>query len=68
MMAMMAVAATSAFAQDALVKQAKKVLAEKEFDKAAQMLAPALTSAETVDKAAAWNLQTEIMYEKFQRK
>lgn len=66
MMAMMAVAATSAFAQDALVKQAKKVLAEKEFDKAAQMLAPALTSAETVDKAAAWNLQTEIMYEKFQ--
>lgn len=65
MMAMMAVAATSAFAQDALVKEAKKHLSKSEFDQAAQVLAPALTSAETLDKAAAWNLQCEIMQTKF---
>lgn len=64
-MAMMAVAATSAFAQDALVKEAKKLLGKKEFDAAMQMLAPALTSSETVDKAAAWNLQSNIAYDKF---
>lgn len=65
MMAMMAAVATTAFAQDALVKEAKKLFNKGEFDAAAQTLAPALTSAETSDKAAAWNLQSEIMYGKF---
>ena len=65
MMALMAVAATTAFAQDALVKDAKKLLGKGDFDSAAKVLVPALTSSETLDKAAAWNLQSEIMYGKF---
>ena len=65
MMAMLTVAASQAFAQDALVKEAKKALGSNEFDQAAKILAPALTSAETTDKAAAWNLQCEIMQSKF---
>ena len=65
MMALMAAAATTAFAQETVVKEAKKVLAKGDFDAAAQMLAPALTSSETVDKAAAWNLMTDIQYGKY---
>ena len=65
MMALMAAAATTAFAQETVVKEAKKVLAKGDFDAAAQMLAPALTSSETVDKAAAWNLMTHIQYGKY---
>ena len=65
MMALMAAAATTAFAQDNVVKEAKKLFAKNEFDAAAQMLAPALTSGETTDKAEAWNLQTDIMFGKF---
>ena len=64
-LALMAAAATTTFAQDALVKEAKKLMGKGEFDAAAQMLAPALTSAETLDKAAAWNLQSEIMHGKY---
>ena len=65
MMALMAAAATTAFAQDNVVKEAKKLFAKNEFDAAARMLAPALTSGETTDKAEAWNLQTDIMFGKF---
>ena len=64
-MALMAGAATTAFAQDAVVKEAKKLQSKGDFDAAAQMLAPALTSSETTDKAAAWNLQADIMFGKF---
>ena len=64
-LAMMAIAATTTYAQDALVKEAKKLMGKGEFDAAAQTLAPALKSAETIDKAAAWNLQSEIMYGKY---
>ena len=65
MMALMAAAATTAFAQDALIKEAKKAFSKGEFDQAVEILTPALTSSETVDKAAAWNLQTDIMFGKF---
>ncbi len=65
MMALMAVAATTAFAQDDLVKQAKKLMNNGEFDQAAQTLAPALESSATQDKEAAWNLAGEIQYKKF---
>ena len=65
MMALMAAAATTAFAQETVVKEAKKLLSKKDFDAAAQMLAPALTSSETPDKAAAWNLMTDIQFEKY---
>ena len=54
MMAMMAAAATTAFAQDALVKEAKSLFNSGKLDEAAAKLAPALNSAETKDKAAAW--------------
>ena len=59
MMAMMAAAATTAFAQDALVKEAKKLFAAGELEQAAAKLTPALTAAETKDKAEAWNLMNE---------
>ncbi len=65
MMALMAVAATTGFAQDDLVKQAKKLMNKGEFDQAAQTLAPALESSATVDKKGAWNLASEIQYKKF---
>lgn len=62
MMAMMAATATTAFAQDALVKEAKSLFNSGKLDEAAAKLAPALTSAETKDKAAAWNLMSDIKY------
>ena len=65
MMAMMAAAAATAFAQEDLVKEAKKQFTKGEFDQAAQTLAPALTSSATEDKAEAWHLQSEIMQGKF---
>ena len=52
-MALMAGAATTAFAQEDLVKQAKKQFSAGDFDQAAATLAPALTSDATTDKAAA---------------
>lgn len=64
-MALMAAAATTAFAQDAVVKEAKKLLSSKDFDAAIAKLAPALTSDETLDKEAAWKLQSDINYDKF---
>lgn len=67
MMALLAIAAGSAMAQDATVKEAKKLLAKGDFDAAAQMLQPALTSSETLDKAAAWNLMSEIKAGKFNK-
>ncbi|MBQ8467063.1 MAG: tetratricopeptide repeat protein [Prevotella sp.] len=65
MMAMMAAAATTAFAQDALVKEAKKLSGKGDFNGALQTLAPALTSSETLDKAAAWNMQSQINYDAY---
>ena len=65
MMALMAAAATTAFAQDVLIKDAKRLLAKEDFEQALQTLAPALTSAETIDKKGAWNLQSEICYGKY---
>lgn len=65
MMALMAAAATTAFAQDDAVKGAKKLFSKGDFNGAVEMLKPALTSAETVDKAAAWNLLTDIYYQQY---
>ena len=66
MMALMAAAATTAFAQDALVKEAKSLFGSGKLDEAAAKLAPALTSAETKDKAAAWNLMNDIKFKAYQ--
>jgi tetratricopeptide (TPR) repeat protein len=65
MMALMAVAATTAFAQDDLVKEAKTLCGKGQFDEAAKVLTPALTSSATVDKAKAWNQMVDIQYGKF---
>lgn len=65
-MALMAVAATTAVAQDALVKEAKSLMGSGKLDEAAATLKPALTAAETKDKAAAWNLMNEIKYKAYQ--
>ncbi len=62
---MMAVAATTAFAQDNLVKQANKQYKEGKLEQAAATLAPALQSAETTDKAEAWNLLNDIKYKAY---
>ncbi len=64
--ALMAVAATTAFAQDDIVKQAKKDFGKGNFDAAIQALKPALDNAATEDKAAAWNLATDIYYKQFE--
>ena len=65
MMAMMAAAATTAFAQDDLVKEAKTLCGKGQFDEAAKVLTPALTSSATTDKAKAWNQMVDIQYGKF---
>lgn len=62
MMAVMAAAATTAFAQDDLVKQAQKLCDKGEFEEAIKVITPALTSDATTDKAAAWNTLNNIHY------
>ena len=61
LMAAMAAIATSAFAQDDLVKQAQK-LKDKDPKEALTVITPALTSSATTDKAAAWNTLAQIHY------
>lgn len=65
MMAVMAAMATSALAQDNLVKQAQKECTKGELEQALKTLTPAISSSETLDKAAAWNLMNEIQYQLF---
>ena len=62
MMTLMAAAATTVFAQDALVKEADKLYKSGNLTEAIQKLTPALTSSETADKAKAWNLMNDIQY------
>lgn len=65
MFALMAATATTAFAQDDLVKQAKKQFGKGELDAAVATLKPALNNDATKDKAAAWNLLNDICYKQF---
>lgn len=64
LMAAMAAIATSAFAQDELVKEAQK-LKNSDPKAALEKITPALTSSATTDKAAAWNTVAEIQYKIF---
>lgn len=64
LMAAMAAIAAPAFAQDDLVKQAKKLM-DKDPKEALNVITPALTSSATVDKAAAWNEAAQIQYKIF---
>lgn len=65
MMAVLAAMATTAFAQDDLVKQAQKLSNKGEFEEAIKTITPALTSDQTVDKAEAWNTLNNIYYDYF---
>lgn len=65
MMAVMVAAASSALAQDDLVKQASKLAASGNLAEAVKVITPALTSDATVDKAAAWNQLSDIQYKIF---
>ena len=65
MMALMATDATTAFAQDFIVKEARKQLGKGEIEAALQMLTPALNSPATEDKAEAWALKADIEFGKF---
>lgn len=64
MMALVAAAATTAFAQDDLVKQAAKI---DNWEEAVKTITPALTSSATVDKAKAYNTLVDITYKKFKK-
>ena len=62
-MAALAAMSATAFAQDDLVKQAKKLCDKGELEQAVTTITPALTSAQTEDKAEAWNVMSEIQYQ-----
>jgi len=65
MMAMMAAAATTAFAQADVVKNAKKLLDKGDVEQAIAAVQPALNAGTDADKAAAWNLLSEAYYKTF---
>ena len=67
MMAALAVMTTAAFAQDDLVKSAKKLCDKGELEEAVKTITPALTSDQTEDKAEAWNVMSEIQYQIFMK-
>lgn len=64
-LAALAAIATTVFAQDDLVKQAQKLSDKGEFEEAIKVITPALTSDQTADKAQAWNILSNIYYNKF---
>ena len=66
-MAALAAMSATAFAQDDLVKQAKKLCDKGELEQAVTTITPALTSAQTEDKAEAWNVMSEIQYQIFMK-
>lgn len=66
-MAMLAVAATSAFAQADALKEAKDLASQKKWGQAEKALKPALETGTSQQKAEAWNLQSEIKYQKYQK-
>jgi tetratricopeptide (TPR) repeat protein len=65
MMAMMAVATTTVFAQSDVVKNAKKLLDKGDVEEAIKAVQPALNEGTAEDKAAAWNLLSTAQYKKF---
>jgi len=65
MMALMAAATTTAFAQADVVKSAKKLLDKGNVEEAIKAVQPALTAGSNEDKAAAWNLLSAAHYKTF---
>ncbi len=66
MMALMAASATVAFAQNE-VKEAKKLLEQNNYEAAIAAVQPALQAATAAEKAAAWNMVSEIHYQKYSK-
>jgi tetratricopeptide (TPR) repeat protein len=64
MMVIVAAAATTAFAQNE-VKEAKKLLDKGQIDEALKVVEPLKNAASAEDKAAAWNMVSEIYWKKF---
>ena len=65
MMALLAAATTTAFAQAEVVKNAKKILDSGNVEEAIKAVQPALDNGSAEDKAAAWNLLSAAYYKKF---
>ena len=65
MMAVMAAATMTAFAQADVVKNAKKLLDKGDVEEAIKAVQPALNAGSDEDKAAAWNLLSAANYKKF---
>ena len=65
MMAMMAAATATAFAQSEVVKNAKKFFDKGQLEEALQAVQPALNEGTDADKATAWNIVSEVYYKKF---
>lgn len=64
MMALVAVAASTAFAQNE-VKDAKKLLDKGQYEEALKVIEPVKNAATAAEKAAAWNMVSEIYWKKF---
>ena len=65
MMALLAAATTTAFAQAEAVKNAKKLFDKGDVEGTIQALQPALNDGTNEDKASAWNLLSAAQYKKF---
>ena len=65
MMALMAAATATAFAQSEVVKNAKKLFDKGQLEEAMQAVQPALNEGTDADKATAWNIVSEVYYKKF---
>ena len=64
-MAMMAAATATAFAQSEVVKNAKKLFDKGQLEEAVKMVEPVLNEGSAADKATAWNMVSEGYYKKF---
>lgn len=65
MMALMAAATATAFAQSEVVKNAKKLFDKGQVEEAVKMVEPVLNEGSDVDKATAWNMVSEYYYKTF---
>ncbi len=65
MMALMAAATATAFAQSEVVKNAKKLFDKGQLEEAVKMVEPILNEGSAADKATAWNMVSEAYYKKY---
>ena len=65
MMALMAAATATAFAQSEVVKNAKKLFDKGQLEEAVKMVEPVLNEGSAADKATAWNMVSEAYYKKY---